>query len=323
MSGLLNLLKQGSRLFDYSRMSDTPSVPQRALTRAEPPARGVPDYVQRIAEPDNMRRVNEYVDRGLEVGAGDWYNTMPLRDRFISELGDAEGQAAFDRFIDMVGATSSQSRTPVNARNASYYYMRDRQGDPLLPGGAPPESPYGHYTQRNHMLQSGNIVEGRGLSSTQNPKIASFAENLRGNYEPLTIDIHNSRALGLTNASGTPLDTPNPAHYAFLEDMQAQQARDVFGIEPARYQSAMWVGGGDKTGLASPPDPFLAVLEDRIMLTADRMGINPETVLRRFIRGEMPLLSVGGAAGGGLMSMVGGQDPNAELEAYLARGGME
>lgn len=316
MSGLLNLLRQGGRLFDYSRMSETPSVAQRALPRAEPPARGIPDYIERIAEPQNLRRMNEYVERGLDMGAGDWYNTMPLRDEFISELGEADGQAAFDRFIDMVGATSSQSRTPVNARNASYYYMRDRQGNPLTTMSDPPESPYGHYTQRNHMMQSGNIVEGRGLSSTQNPKIASFAENLRGNYEPLTIDIHNSRAMGLTNASGKPMDTPNPAHYAFLEDLQAQQARDVFGIEPARYQSAMWVGAGDETGLASPPDPFLAVLESRVMHTADQTGIDPQTVLRRFIRGEMPLLSVGG---GGLLTMAAGdQDPNAQLEAYLA-----
>jgi hypothetical protein len=72
----------------------------------------------------------------------------------------------------------------------------------------------------------------------------------------------------------------------------------------------MWVGGGEKTGLGSPPEPFLRTLASRIHYTAARMGSTPEAVLEQLVRGKIPLLSLlGGALGGaaGVMSHDDGQ----------------
>jgi hypothetical protein len=285
-------LRTEQRLFDYSNLGEVPDVPQHDLPSPPDPARGIPDYVGRIAEPENMERMDSYVRKGLSEGHGGFYNTMPLRERFVAELGDEEGDAAWRRYIDFVGATSPQNRTPQNARTASYYYMRDRQGDPLRPGMDPPPNPYGHYVQKTHMRGSGDVVDG-GLDPLANPKVARFAENLKGNWEPLTVDIHNLRALGYTDKGGKPLDAPKNEHYGFLQRLQQERAREM-GIKPAQYQEAAWFGAGDVTNLGSPPDPFLKVFEDKVASTADKVGLPKEEVLRRFIKGELSLYRDGG-----------------------------
>jgi hypothetical protein len=72
------------------------------------------------------------------------------------------------------------------------------------------------------------------------------------------------------------------------------------GLTPAQTQAAAWVGGGKVTGLASDSTkPFLGFVEDRVNLTAQKLGMDPKEVLRRFIKGEMPLLSGAGAVGAG------------------------
>ena len=72
------------------------------------------------------------------------------------------------------------------------------------------------------------------------------------------------------------------------------------GITPARWQETMWVGGGPKTGLSSPPEPFLDTLTARIRYTAEKMGTTPEKILDLFVKGQIPLLGLG--AGAAVMS---------------------
>jgi hypothetical protein len=42
--------------------------------------------------------------------------------------------------------------------------------------------------------------------------------------------------------------------------------------------------------------PWLDSLEARIRLTAKKLGLDAEEMLRRFIRGDLPLRAVGGAS---------------------------
>ena len=86
---------------------------------------------------------------------------------------------------------------------------------------------------------------------------------------------------------------PRENEYAAYEDWQRFQAAKK-GMTPAEYQSSMWIGAGDLTGLQSPPEPFLRTMERRIQYTAQRLGLPPQEVMRRHVRGEIPLLSIGG-----------------------------
>jgi hypothetical protein len=151
----------------------------------------------------------------------------------------------------------------------------------------PLPTPYGHIAQTLHAQNAGNVVREGGIPVLQNPKPASFSQNLQGNWTPVTIDTHNIRLLG------SPLDKPAKTEYGWLEQAQQREAKRM-GMTPAQYQASAWIGGGEQTGLKSTADPFLRVVEDRIRLTAAHHGLTPDDVLRRFMRGEMALRSTGG-----------------------------
>ena len=289
-------------LFDYSRLGEVPNVPQTNLPRVVPPE-GVPAATEKLASPANVARINEAVQRGEAMGGREWYNAEPLREQFVSELGEAEGNRRFRMYMDMVAANSPRTRVPENIRNASYYYGLLNRGDPIpeqylskgywriTPGTQAP-SPYG--IMPIHVQNMENVVR-EGIPPLQNPKPASFVENLVGNQQPVTIDTHNMRLI----TSGA-RDQPNPNEYGFLERMQQAEAAKM-GMSPAQYQASAWLGAGKQTGLASPTEPFLRTLENRIAITAEKTGRSKAEVLRDFIRGQAPLLSLGavlaGAAG--------------------------
>lgn len=278
-------------MFDYSRLAEVPDVPQFNLERYQPP-RGVPEATQQLASKSNINRINKVVDQGAKMGGLEWYNTEPLRQAFLEELGP-QGQGDYARYLDYVAATSPRSNVGTNARNASYYYTLDKQGEPLPnPDVAPLPQPYGHIAQRLHIQNAENIRDNGGIPVLQNPKPASFSQNLQGNQTPVTVDTHNVRLIGL------PRDLPAKNEYGFLEAMQQKQAAKK-GMTPAQYQASAWIGGGDQTGLASSADPFVKVLEQRIQKTADARGVTPAEVLRQFIRGKAPLLSGAGIGAGG------------------------
>lgn len=287
-------------LFDYSRLAEVPDVPQYNLERYVP-KRGVPEATQALADPANVKRVNAIAKQGAQMGGVEWYNTDPLRQSFVEELGSDAGQRAYQRYLDYVAATSPRSNVGTNARNASYYYTLEQQGEPLPARmkvgnnwtvAEPLPQPYGHIAQALHIQNAENIRNAGGWPVLQNPKPASFAQNLAGNQMPVTIDTHNARLWGLAG------DLPKPNEYGFMEQLQQKQAKKL-GMTPAQYQAAAWLGGGEETGLRSTADPFLKVFEDRVAKTADRTGKTKAQVLTDFIKGRQSLYSVGGAAGAG------------------------
>ena len=87
-------------------------------------------------------------------------------------------------------------------------------------------------------------------------------------------------------------DSPKKTEYALLEDYSKKIAKKL-GMTTARFQEALWLGAGKITGLQSPPEPFLRTLEKKIKYTAEQLGADPETVLRQYVRGEIPLAQMG------------------------------
>lgn len=87
---------------------------------------------------------------------------------------------------------------------------------------------------------------------------------------------------------------PNPNEYGYYEGWQQEQAKKM-GMSPAQYQASMWVGGGEDTGLGSVAEPFLKTFEARIKYTADRLGVSPDVVMEKMLKGETPLLAKGGS----------------------------
>jgi hypothetical protein len=110
-------------------------------------------------------------------------------------------------------------------------------------------------------------------------------------------DMYRNGEITLKEALNRPAywqSAPEPTEYAAVEAAQQKWAEKL-GITPARWQERAWVGGGELTGLESPPEPFLRTLASRIHYTAQQMGVDPQIVLQKFVQGKIPLLSATGA----------------------------
>lgn len=303
------------------KLPEQPDVPQQNLPRYEPP-RGASQRAQDLANNSKVwREYDKLVDKGLKQGAGAWYNTEPLRRDFIDMYGP-EGQKLYEEYMRMVAASSTGSAVPANARNASYYFVQS--GTPEgLPAATPLPQPYGHKMQQNHLRQAQDAAAGQPWDVFKNPKPASFQQNLQGNWLPATVDKHSTRGPAMLSrdprwlltqnaedatrrpqdlaAAGANLrkfgptdwaDVPNANEYGLLEEVFQDRARRM-GVAPAQYQAGGWIGGGELTGLGSPPLPFLQVFEDRVARTATARGETPRKVYTDFLLRQRPLLGVG------------------------------
>ena len=287
-----------SPLFDYSPsvMQRRPDVPQFDLPRYQPP-QGAPESALRITQdPANVRRLNRIAEQGARIGGLDWYNMQQLHERFIEELGHNYGTVQFIKYLDTLGATSPRRKVPENVRNASYYYKALLTGEPTpetyLKGGywrikKETQAPYPYGMMPIHVQNIENIKAG-GLPMLQNPKPPSFTQNLAGNWQPVTIDVHNLRLLSGGRSKD---DAPKATEYGHLERFQQEQARKL-GMDPAQYQASLWLGGAGETGVKSGTDPMLKHFERRVEHTAEQRGQTKEQVLKDFIHGRAPLLMI-------------------------------
>jgi hypothetical protein len=278
-------------LFDYSL--PPPDVPQTGLTRAPPPPKGIPDYVQRVADPANLARVKDLTAQGLqrmgEVAPGQpryWYNPSPILDAFGNDLGSAEqAQRNLKIYADMMGNTTNLARVPQNQRMASWYYQKYMTDPETMPTEVPPEgSGYGHVAQKQHLQNVQDWWPTQSIDPAGNPKPASFSENNMGNFRPYTWDTRNGTIWDLRNTKGAIITAPDKAHYGFLEGTGQGLASDM-GISPARQQEASWV-------TMEPPGPlqtFAEGLEQKIRDTAAKFNMDPREVRKYFAQGKQLL----------------------------------
>jgi hypothetical protein len=320
----------GGSLFDMSALHEVPDVPQFDLPRYIPPRGPSKRVVDVTADKRVRQQMLDIIHKGREMGGERWYNAEPLRLEFVNRLGKENGNQAFLRYMDYVAASSPRSKVPENVRNASYYYHREMQGlGPPSVGDKNPQ-PYGHLAQRLHQMNA-NRVYGEGWDPLNNPKPASFAQNLAGNQMPATIDTHafrlpailakdprfletayeskkgapkrnirnevKSGLISLDDAAKTAAfwsAVPNDNEYGHMENFYKSLAKE-HGITPGQAQASAWVGGGHLTGLASDETKsFMDIFHDRIHHTAQETGMDPHDVLDKFIRGSAPLRASGG-----------------------------
>jgi len=315
------------KIFNYADLGKIPDVPQFDLPR-NVPARGVPQRVTDLTSDPNVReKMLEVITKGKDMGGANWYNAEPLRLEFVKALGDDQGNKQFRQYMDFVAATSPRSDVGTNVRNASYYYQRAVNGEGMPAVGDKNPQPYGHMAQRLHQMNAERVA-GAGWDPLNNPKPASFVENLVGNQQPATIDTHAFRLPAILAGDQRFLETAfqvnkdapkeniqalvksgqmamgdvRPAHWQSMPKANEYGAMEKYyqslgqelGLTPAQTQASAWVGGGKLTGLASDESkPFLQFFEDRLNITAQKAGMDPKDVLVAFIKGKMPLLGLG------------------------------
>jgi hypothetical protein len=323
-------------MFDYSRLGETPNVPQFNLARPAPAkASTVSARMEDLVNNPEVRDlVMQHIQKGVEMGGPKWYNTEPLQETFRSVIGGAErGDEAYRKYLEFVAATSPRSDVDTNVRNASYYYGRWMRGEgmPEITDKLP--QPYGHLAQKLHK-QNAATVAGPGWDLMKNPKPPSFVENLAGNQLPGTMDAHayklpailsgdprfisNSFKADKTSVplkirdmvlrGEMPMEDVKAVHwegqpnvnteYAPLERYYQGIGREM-GLTPAQTQSSGWIGGGDVTGLGSDSSlPFLGFVENRARYTGQKRGVDPVKALEDMILGRASFLAAPVAVGG-------------------------
>ncbi len=198
------------------------------------------------------------------------------------------------------------------------------------------------------------VYDTGGIDINKNPKPANFGANMAGDRSGVTVDTHAVRGTLQTLNEMYPGSVPDgyilpkykEAYKAdpsiltpnMLDDRPASQmvtlngervkaqteypvfadifhgAADDLGVSPAEAQSMAWFGFGDQTNLGSAHKTVADVLDERISVTAQAMGITPDEAARLYFRRAIPLM---GVAGGGLGLLGAGEARKPEQEGLL------
>lgn len=163
--------------------------------------------------------------------------------------------------------------------------------------------------------------------SIDGQKITTFWANFFDAADSVTIDVHNARQifyaagldwrvpqdrvaiadiLSLNTASKnadywanlTPGKFKNEMYkaissspvYSTLENIQ-QDLAQRFGLTPREFQSVLWVGAADITGV-DDITPFAQLFMQRLETHAARLGTEPEEIIRRIHSGDMSIADV-------------------------------
>lgn len=262
---------ENGKLFDLSNLDRVPNVPQHQMPRYVPPRGPNARMVDALANPEVVQTINAAVERGIAGGGKEWYNTEPVLDVMRGIMPTIDAPQEYAGMLDLMSATSPQSRVTDNIRIGSYYNYLRAQGLPIPPK---PAGGYGSKAQDLHRSNSIGLRELGGWDIFKNPKPASFAQDLRGNQEVVTIDTHNMRLPGI--ASGDPrfLSTSISEPAKDPEAALAALRRNYPGLPEAVVQGALqnkkggpkiiyapqsWVNDGYISMEAARKDPALWV----------------------------------------------------------------
>jgi len=281
-----------------------------------------------------------------KVGSNEqfFYNTQPLIDK-AKELGIPEDVAKkqLEKLSLNYAATSPKSATEENLRSASLISAKQSANIPvdsvIGPGTLDPKTGTKGISEKGYpmMISPGgthrklvDAVAAEGLNVNTQPKPFTFAKNVQGNLNGVTVDSHAIRAVIFVLNDLKPGKVPiefilpkfqkkykrNPTQLTFdmIDVSFATQARnkvlykpeykifsDIYkkvannlSIKPAEAQALTWFNYGDRTGLVSKPKTFVDILEERIDVTAQLTNDSKENVFKQFMQGTLPLLSLGG-----------------------------
>lgn len=109
--------------------------------------------------------------------------------------------------------------------------------------------------------------------------------------DPASLDVSNMIDDGLATQKIDGKDVQT--EYAIFSDIYKKVAEEL-GVTPAEAQALSWFANGDKTGLGSAPKTIVELIDERVDVTAQALGQTKDEVFRKFMRGGIPLLSLGG-----------------------------
>lgn len=206
----------------------------------------------------HLKAVNDILDSGdLD------YMGNPKRATFAGNLIGNESQVTIDKHNFRMLAMLSQDKDFLNQKSTEI-----GQSDE----GSPPPTFVKQLKKKGVEIDS--FSKGGKTFYRMNPK----AEVEKG-------------TISMNFAAKHPIfwrEAPKENEYAAYEKFQQDMAAEM-GMTPAEFQEATWLGAGGMTGLESPPETAIETIQKRVKYTAEKLGMDPNVVLKQYIRGEIPL----------------------------------
>lgn len=327
------------RLLPEQKETPVPRAPEGAKLPLGDRSRIIVEKTPEIAQ-----KLAERMKPFLGTPAQYFYNTGPLIEKAKS-LGVPEDVARqqLKKFALNYAATSPRTKTEPNLRSASIVTAKETRGinyDEVIGPGGDGINEKGYPMIIQHATPGKGVgihrkliddVRAGGINYNTNPKPATFAENIMGNLEGVTVDTHAIRgALDALNEispgsipdgfiekefraqykadpssfdpATMPIDTLGDqkvngvkmqTEYAVFSDLYKEAAK-ILNVPPAEAQALAWFGTGDKTGLASELKTIVELIDDRVDVTAQALNRPKEDVFLDFFSGKIPLMSLGG-----------------------------
>lgn len=329
--------REDGEIFDYASHDGLP--PGNPLNLEPlPPYQGPRGLNERMSDlvssPKVSRGVNATVDKGLKEHGDtvlNWYNMLPLRERFHDLYRGGDPDDAFLRFNQSVAAMSPQNPVPENMAQGSWLYNRLEKGQPI------PDSPKGVMAFGNQPAMGTRLSVARkkfgqegGYDPVKAPKTEYFGRSLAGDDSVPVIDSHAVRTIAMATkdprymqtalrrpdpaggySSFSPQEMVNSGELSMKEAMNNptywgwsprgtgyypatvpfMRAAEKFDISPGQAQAAAWYGNAEKTGVVTEPKTAMQILEDRIRQNATARNKSPEQMLDDMINGKDFLLA--------------------------------
>jgi len=197
-------------------------------------------------------------------------------------------------------------------------------GYPMMTSAARPGKVGGAAGQHGKLLDE--LELGGGFNKDTNPKPNIFSRNIAGNLSGSTIDVHAMRAildaLNDIRPGGIPPQFIKPKFHQAYKDNPADldpakwikdgmqgatidekdllveygpfadvmdEVAKLLKVEPAEAQSMTWFTQSRRTGVQSPNRSLMELLNDRIDVTAQVLGMTPEEVAKKFFKRQISL----------------------------------
>ncbi len=295
-----------SPLFDVSKreMVDPSNYPIKGSTVEDAIPKTWPTfdkYYEQYNTPDVKQRLLGAFDRGVtDPEAHKWYAMRQLEDAFVAELGPKAGRDAFRKsFSEGMASTTAGTDPAANLINTAYgNFLRvtgkdyPRGRDMSINSFDAPHPAGGRYFATGAKQYDRAINQGAGFVAEEQPKMFNFSGNFMGHASGSTID---EQMMRLFDPSGK-IKAPEPGSYGALEQIIREMAQ-ARGVSPMEFQAIAW------SGAKGQAKPMMNHINEMIHRTSTVTGKTPQEVLRGFIRSDMPMYGMGGAAiGTGLLA---------------------
>ena len=324
--------EQTPRMFEQSDIAKVQASLPRAAPGAAYPAgnRMAPIIANTPAIADRLAELSQ---AGKGTAQEYFYHTAPIVQGLLDQGVPRASALEFlqKKFAPTFAGTSPRTATEQNMRNASLLMYMRKQGIPFDEtfydqfGNLP-----GYNMMGSHYGLSSKMLEGTHDPLT-NPKPSSFLPNTAGDLSYVTADTHNIRgavkAFNDIRPGELPLEWLKPAarenyrqtgifnpatdvddslrtavsggrdqqvEYGPMADVTFEAARRS-GALPGPMQSLGWFGSGADTGLVSATKTIPELMNERINVTAQALGISPQAALKILSEGGMPVMAEGGS----------------------------